>query len=79
MSLLIPLLLKYKLRKRKKKKIMSEEILNLEHNQKIMTIKALKKTKKIKEAAIELGINERTLYMWMKKFNLNKKNYIYGI
>lgn len=79
MSLLIPLLLKYKLRKRKKKKIMSEEILNLEHHQKIMTIKALKKTKKIKEAAIELGINERTLYTWMKKFNLNKKNYIYGI
>jgi len=77
MSLLIPLLLKYKLRKRKKKKIMTEEILKLEHHQRLMSIKALQKTRNVKDAASILGVTDRTLYRWMKKFNLNKKNYLY--
>jgi transcriptional regulator of acetoin/glycerol metabolism len=56
---------------------MTEEILKLEHHQRLMSIKALQKTRNVKDAASILGVTDRTLYRWMKKFNLNKKNYLY--
>jgi len=52
------------------------EILNFEHNYKELTIKALNKAHTISEASKLMGIEERQLYNWMKKYKIKKC--IYG-
>ena len=49
------------------------EILNLEHNCKIMTVKALNKTTSLAKASELLGINEKTIHLWMKQYNIVKR------
>ena len=52
------------------------EILNLEHNYRILITKAINKTQNLKEASKLLGLGERTLYTWMKNLNIKReKNY----
>jgi transcriptional regulator of acetoin/glycerol metabolism len=55
------------------------EVLNLEHHHKLMCVKALNKNNTIMKASEELGITDRCLYRWMKKFNIKKVNRIYEI
>jgi transcriptional regulator of acetoin/glycerol metabolism len=52
------------------------EILNFDYNYKKLAIKALNKSKTITEASILIGIDERLLYRWMKKYKIKKC--IYG-
>lgn len=49
---------------------MKEEILNIEYYYKTFSIKALNRSKTIKDAANLLGITERTLHRYKKEFNI---------
>ena len=51
---------------------MPEEILNIEYHHKRMSFIALNLSKTVPEAANKLGITERTLFTWIKKFNFYK-------
>lgn len=55
------------------------ENLNIEYHHRRLSVKALNKTQKIEDAANLLGITERTLFNWIKKFNIkydkNKNEY----
>lgn len=51
-----------------------DEILNLEYHHKILIIKAINRTQNNKEACKLLGLKERTLYTWMKNFNIKRKS-----
>lgn len=46
------------------------ENLNIQHNIKILVIKALKRAKTVKEAAGLLGITARTLFNYKRKFGV---------
>lgn len=48
------------------------EILNFEHNYKQLAIKALNKANTITEASKLIGIEERQLYNWMKKYKIKR-------
>jgi transposase-like protein len=48
------------------------EILNFEHNYKQIAIKALNKADTILEAAKLIGIEERQLYNWIKKYKIKR-------
>lgn len=50
------------------------ENLNFEHHYKILIVKALNKSKTIKDASKLLGITDRTLYRWLKQFQIQKTN-----
>jgi predicted site-specific integrase-resolvase len=49
------------------------ETLNLRENKKALCIKALNKVSTIKKAADLLGIPERTLYIWIKDFQIKNE------
>jgi DNA-binding NtrC family response regulator len=55
---------------------MTEEILNFDYNYEQLAIKALNKSHTITEASMLIGIEERQLYRWMKKYKIKKC--IYG-
>jgi transposase-like protein len=52
------------------------EILNFDHNYKQIAIKALNRAHTISDASRLMGIEERQLYNWMKKYKIKKC--IYG-
>jgi transposase len=47
------------------------ENLNIHDHHKILAIKALDCSKTVKEAANKIGITDRTLYRWIKIFNID--------
>jgi hypothetical protein len=49
------------------------EILNLEYHHKILIKKAINKTKNMREASKLLGLEQRTLYNWMKNLNIKRE------
>jgi transposase-like protein len=51
-----------------------KENLNFQHHYKILIVKALNKSKTIKDASKLLGITDRTLYRWIKQFEIKKTN-----
>lgn len=55
------------------------ENLNLEYHRKDLTLKALNKSMTKARAAVLLGIPTRTLYAWIKNFNIVLHNHIYII
>jgi len=52
------------------------EILNFDYNYKQIAIKALNRAHTISDASKLMGIEERQLYNWMKKYKIKKC--IYG-
>lgn len=48
----------------------TEENLNIEHNKKMLIIKALNQSHKVKGAASLLGISERTLFRYINDFSI---------
>jgi len=52
---------------------MIQENLNIHNHHKILAIKALDRSKTIKDAAKLMGITDRTLYRWIKVFKINKQ------
>ena len=54
------------------------EIINIEHHQRRLMMKALNRYKNDEEAAAALGIDKRTLVRWKKDFKVvRKKIYVY--
>lgn len=49
---------------------MPDEILNIAYHQKRLIIKALNRFKTIEQAAIELGVSERTLYNLIDEYKI---------
>jgi transposase len=57
------------------------ETLNIEYNNKILTIKALNQAPTIREAAELLGVERHTVRTWIEKFDIKfntQKNKYYG-
>jgi transcriptional regulator with PAS, ATPase and Fis domain len=56
------------------------KIITLKELHMSLSVKALNKHDNIKDAAIELGISDRCLYHWMKKYKIvkNKNTKQYG-
>ena len=48
------------------------EVLNLDYNYKQLAIKALNRTDTIIEASRLIGIEERQLYNWIKKYKIKR-------
>lgn len=55
---------------------MAEEILNIEYHQKRLMLAALNKFNNDEKAAAALGIGDRALRNWKKKFNIKKQRRI---
>ena len=49
---------------------METQSLNIHDNHKMLAIKALDNSKTIKDAAKLIGISDRTLYRWIKTFDI---------
>lgn len=49
---------------------METQSLNIHDNHKMLAIKALDSSKTIKDAAKLIGISDRTLYRWIKTFDI---------
>lgn len=59
---------------------MEDEILNIEYHVKRIVLKALNKTRFVKQAADMVGVSERTLHRYKKDFNIGcdkKRNEFY--
>jgi transposase-like protein len=50
------------------------ENLNIQENHKMLAIKALNQSKKLKDAAKLIGIHPKTLTYWIRLYNINIKN-----
>jgi transcriptional regulator with PAS, ATPase and Fis domain len=65
----------YNIYPKENKQTMSE--LNLEKARKELVLKALNRTKTRKKASQLLGITERNLYFWIKRFKIIKTHKVY--